>query len=155
MAKFKESDEPGGGIITTLNDRSRYNQQDRYPTTKTIGLLWTRELAARVPSDKVVINAPNPGFCKTGLMGNTSGVMKVVVQIFSALFGRSGPDGARCIVDSVIQKGPESHGMYLTEMNIKPDGELVAKVKDLQLRKRVWDEVVAHIKRKGARIEEP
>jgi len=149
MAKFKESEKPAGQILTTLNDQRQYKPQDRYPTSKVIGLLWTKELAARVPSSEVIINAPNPGFCKTGLMANQSGIMKYVVMLFATLFGRSAEDGARCIVDAAVAKGPESHGRYLSETAIKKEAPLVSGAGGAELQKKLWAETLEHLQQSG------
>jgi retinol dehydrogenase 12 len=125
MAKFKESEQPEGQILNTLNEKTKYNQQDRYPVSKTVGLLWTKELAKRIPCSDIVINAPTPGFCKTGLMGNTAGGMKYVLTLFAALFGRSAEDGARCIIDAALIKGPETHGRYLSETIVQDESPLI------------------------------
>ncbi|KAF7942248.1 hypothetical protein EAE99_000298 [Botrytis elliptica] len=97
MAKFPEKDLPQGEILAALNDANRYTQSDRYPVTKAISLLWTKELANKVASSEVIINAPTPGFCKTGLMSQTSGIMGLIVKLSMILVGRSAPDGARCL----------------------------------------------------------
>ncbi|KAF7888169.1 uncharacterized protein EAF02_002710 [Botrytis sinoallii] len=125
MAKFPEKDLPQGEILAALNDANRYTQSDRYPVTKAISLLWAKELANKVASSEVIINAPTPGFCKTGLMSPTSGIMGLIVKLSMILVGRSAPDGARCLVDAAVSGPRETHGRYLSEMQLKLESELV------------------------------
>ncbi|MCJ1390772.1 hypothetical protein MMC18_003633 [Xylographa bjoerkii] len=153
MAKFPERHQSPGHILTALNDPSEYNQQDRYATGKTIGLLWTRELAARLSSNEVVVNAVNPGFCKTGIIQNMSGMMAGMVKLTELLLGRSAADGARCIVDATLMKGVESHGKYLSEMQVKPESPLVRSDEGRELQSKIWDEIVTLLKEKGGLVQ--
>lgn len=148
MAKFNERKLPTGEIIAALNDESKYNGQDRYGTSKLIGLLWAKELAKRVEKDEIVVNAPNPGFCKTGLMKESSGIMKLMVQAFSAGVGRSPADGAKCIVDAAIVKGRESHGRYLSEAQVKDEAPMARGEEGKQLQGKLWEAIVVELKNK-------
>lgn len=149
MAKFPERKLGKGEVLSALNDPKKYHQQDRYPVTKALGLLWTKELAEKVASSEVIINAPTPGFCKTGLMRNTHGVMAYVVKFSGALLGRSAEDGARCLVSAAIEAGPETHGKYLSETHIKAESELVGGEEGKELQGRMWQEIVGLLKLHG------
>ncbi|MCJ1314391.1 hypothetical protein MMC25_008073 [Agyrium rufum] len=111
QAKFPERKEALGKVIAALNDPSSYKQQDRYATSKTVGLLWMQELAQRVSSDKIdegtTINAVNPGFCKKGITQHMSGAMAYILKMTEYTLGRSPQDGARCIVDAAVYKGKD------------------------------------------------
>lgn len=148
MAKFSERKLPTEEVIAALNDQKKYNGQDRYATSKLIGLLWAKELARRVGKDEIVVNAPNPGFCKTGLMKESSGIMKLMVGAFSAGVGRSPQDGAKCIVDAAIVKGSESHGRYLSEAQIKDEAPMARGQEGTQLQGKMWDAITAELKNK-------
>jgi retinol dehydrogenase-12 len=141
-AKFPERERPKGEILSALNDEKQYAQADRYPVSKTIGLLWTKALASKVASSEVIINAPTPGFCKTGLMGNTSGIMGFVIKLTTILLGRSVEDGARCLVDAAVVSTEKTHGRYLSETNIKAESELIRSQEGQELQTRLWDEIM-------------
>lgn len=149
MAKFPESKLGNGEVLSTLNDPKKYNQQDRYPVTKALGLLWTKALAERVASSEVIINAPTPGFCKTGLMRNTHGIMSYVVKFSGALLGRSAVDGARCLVSAAVEAGPETHGKYLSETHVKAESGMVGGEEGKKLQIRMWQEIVSLLKLHG------
>lgn len=153
MAKFPERSLAKGEILAALNDEKKYKQQDRYPTTKLISLLWTRSLASKIPSSEIIINAPAPGFCKTGLTRNQSGVMGVILKIAEVLLGRSAEDGARCIVDAAIVKGEDTHGKFLSEAKIAPESELVRSKEGQELQEKIWDEVVDVFARKDIHVQ--
>ena len=153
QASFSERKAAEGQVISTLNDRKHYLQRDRYPTSKTIGLLWTRELASRISSSEIVINAPTPGFCKTDLMRNTQGIMQYVVRLSKAMIGRSAQEGASCILDAALIKGPETHGGYLSETKIKAESALVRSEEGHKLQKDLWAEITAVFRQHSIAVE--
>jgi len=149
MAKFPERKLPTGEIIAALNDPTKYNGADRYATTKLIGLLWVKELANLTGGEQVIVNATNPGFCKTSLLKDSSGAMKYMIKAFSASLGRSPEDGAKCVLDAAIVKGDESHGRYLSEAAIKDEADIARGVEGEQLQKKLWDEIVGVLKKEN------
>ena len=149
MAKFPERKYGPGKILAALNDSSKYAQQDRYPVSKTIGLFWARELANRVSESEAVVNSVAPGFCKTGLLRNTSGFTYYASKLAETLLGRSPQEGARCIVDAAMVKGPESHGLYLSECDVKAESKLVRGVEGRQLQTILWNDTIALLKKHG------
>jgi len=153
MAKFPERKLGPGEILPALNGRAQYNQSDRYAVTKTIGLLWMRELASRVNSSDIVINAVNPGFCKTGIMRNARGIVDYASRAMQFLLGREVADGARCLVDAAVIKGPETHGLYLSEMEVKAESDLVRSDEGKELKGRLWDEIVKLLEKHGLDAE--
>ena len=142
MAKFPESCAPEGQVIASLNVQSKYQQADRYPASKAIALCWAKQIACEVPSSAFIINAPNPGFCSTGLFQSYDGIMSYVARLFQRLLGRSPVDGARCVIDAVINKGMESHGRYLSELKVKEDPQVIAKNGN-ELQQKLWKEINA------------
>lgn len=140
MAQFPQKKLPAGEVLAALNDPKQYAQKDRYPTTKLLNLLWTRSLASKVPSSEIIINASAPGFCKTGLFRDNSGVAGFVLKLAMLLLGRSAEDGARCLVDAAITKTEESHGLYLSEMKAAPESELVRSKEGEELQEKMWNE---------------
>ncbi|TGO65480.1 hypothetical protein BCON_0002g00640 [Botryotinia convoluta] len=153
MASFPEKNLLQGEILAALNDANRYTQSDRYPVTKAISLLWTKELAKKVASSEVIINAPTPGFCKTGLMSQTSGIMGLIVKLSMILVGRSAPDGARCLVDAAVSGPRETHGRYLSEMQVKLESELVRSEQGAELGKKLLEEIMDVFARKGLDVQ--
>jgi len=74
---FKEQNAPN--ILERMDDKTSFgNQMQRYYTTKLLNVLWTRELATKVTSDRVITNTVNPGFCYSGLHRHEStGIIKI------------------------------------------------------------------------------
>ncbi|KAF2657153.1 NAD(P)-binding protein [Lophiostoma macrostomum CBS 122681] len=153
-ARFSERGLPEGSILAALNDREKRDQgfdsTEQYATSKLLNLLWAREFAKRVGNADVIVNAPNPGFCKTGLQRDTAGMMRYVKLVVAAILGRRVEDGARCVVDAVLVKGEESHGKYLSEAQVTDEVEGIRGDEGVELQRRVWDEVTAWLKSEGA-----
>ncbi|KAF1978688.1 NAD(P)-binding protein, partial [Bimuria novae-zelandiae CBS 107.79] len=154
MAKFPERKLPAGQVLAALNDSNKYNNQNRYPTTNLISLLWTKELAKRAAGKGVVINAPNPGFTKSGLLRDAQVVVKYLAKGVWALLGRSPEDAARCILDATIVKGEESHGCYMCVAKISHEYELARGSEGEDLQARMWEEIIGVLKQQSVLSED-
>lgn len=126
MAPLKElEDKNGRGIFNTLNDPNKADMAGRYNVSKLLVIYACRELADKIngsakknSSTAVVINTPNPSFCKSALMlgtdqGNTTGA-----KVFEKLLARTTEEGSRTLVHGVIS-GPETNGQYLTNCHVQ------------------------------------
>jgi retinol dehydrogenase-12 len=112
---FKEQSAPN--ILERMDEKASFgNAMQRYYTTKLLNVLWTRELATKVPSDRVVINTVNPGFCYSGLHRHASAG---VINIFLWMFGWSSVQGGHCLTDALVQQ-EKSHGEYFSEQRQTP-----------------------------------
>jgi retinol dehydrogenase-12 len=156
QAKFPERNLPAGQVVAALNDPSKYDGFDRYSTTKLLGLFWAKQLAAvqDAREERVTINAVNPGFCKTGILGNAQGAMKYVMKLSTAMLGRSPEDGARCIVDAAMVKGHDSHGRYLSEAKIAEEAPVLCGAEGKDLQRRIWEEVLMVLKKESVISDE-
>jgi hypothetical protein len=63
----------------------------------------------------VVINTPNPSFCKSGLLGTE---LDFGAKMFERLLARSTEMGSQGLVHGVLS-GVESSGQYLTNCHIQ------------------------------------
>ncbi|KAF1996430.1 NAD(P)-binding protein [Amniculicola lignicola CBS 123094] len=149
MAKFPERSLPTGQMLAALNEQAKYNGQDRYQTSKVLGLLWVKELAKKTSSDEIIINAPNPGFCKTNLMHGSTGIMKYLTKGFGMALGRAPADGAKCILDGAMVKGAESHGRYLSEAAVKDEVAFARGAEGAEIQQKTWNEIIALFKKDG------
>lgn len=71
------------------------------------------------------------------------------------MVGRDAPDGARCIVEAATVKGEDSHGMFLSEMNIKAGTAMVSGEGGEKLQKDIWKEIIDVFARAGLSVQEP
>lgn len=118
LAPLKELDVNEGEIFTTLNDPKTADMGSRYPVSKLLAVYAVRELADRLRSSQrrlVIINTPNPSFCKSGLLREMD---NLGTRIFATLLARSTEMGSRALVHGIMS-GVESHGQYLTNCHVQ------------------------------------
>lgn len=110
---FKER--TASNILKRMDERETFGTaMQRYYTTKLLNVLWTKELASRIPEQKVIINTVNPGFCYSGLHRyEKTGIIKIVLWIF----GWTAEQGGHCLANAVVEHA-DSHGKYLSEQRI-------------------------------------
>jgi retinol dehydrogenase-12 len=106
----------------------------RYGETKTMNILFTRELARRLDGTGVTANAVHPGGVRTNLGAPPKPVIAVV-----GLFLKSPEVGARTSLAVALDPAfAATTGTYFTKS--KPaDGRLNAQAKDDALAKVLWD----------------
>ncbi|KAF7563967.1 hypothetical protein G7046_g140 [Stylonectria norvegica] len=148
-AKFKERDSVP--ILAAFDKPESFDFNDRYPTSKLLGQLFITELVKRVPPSVAVINAPNPGMCKSGLIRDLdSGIVGFIMGIVTAIVARPTAIGARAITDAAIKHGSESHGQYVEDGKIQPMAPLVYKPEGAKIAKVLWEETMNELAFAGA-----
>lgn len=136
---------PAGKVLKTLSDEKQADMASRYFLSKLIVLLYIQELAKHSPQGdlargpSVIINCPNPGWCKTGLFRQDDG--GAFARNLLKLIGRTGEVGARTLT-SAIAAGSDSHGCYMTECRVKPAGVWVRSQGGQAVQKKIWKELV-------------
>ncbi|KAI9148973.1 Short chain dehydrogenase virG [Paramyrothecium foliicola] len=134
-------------ILANFDREDLFESNDRYWTSKLLGHLFLTELARRIPSSAVVINAPNPGLCYgSNLMNDYNGsIYGLILSVMIRLVGRSAEMGARALTDAVVRHGPESHGQYLEDGRLQPMAPLVYTSKGAELAKQLWAETMSEL----------
>ncbi|KAF5693132.1 alcohol dehydrogenase [Fusarium denticulatum] len=108
-------DEKAGKIFSRLNDPERSIMESRYYVSKLIVLYITREIASRFGASEksnVIINAPNPSYCISGLMREKQDVAP------PDFLARSTEMGSRALVAGVLA-GQESNGQYMNNCQVR------------------------------------
>ncbi|TVY63025.1 Short chain dehydrogenase atnD [Fusarium oxysporum f. sp. cubense] len=108
-------DEKAGKIFSRLNNPEKSIMESRYYVSKLIVLYITREIAARLTASEkssVIINAPNPSYCKSGLLREKQ---EVAPPDFMA---RTSEMGSRALVAGVLA-GQESNGQYMNNCQVR------------------------------------
>lgn len=135
-------------ILTALSDPKTANMAARYPLSKLIVQLCTHELAAKVDefnkttAHQVIVNVANPGWCKTDLFRYKSDPLPVRVML--SLVGRTAEEGSRTLVHA-LTAGPESHGKYLSECQIKPESVFTQSERGTRIQTRLWRELLERL----------
>lgn len=89
----------------------------RYPLSKLLVFFGVRAFADKLAKDKgrlVVINTPNPSWCKSQLMRESS---SAALRFGERILARSTEEGSRTLVHSILS-GEESNGQYLNNCQV-------------------------------------
>jgi NAD(P)-dependent dehydrogenase (short-subunit alcohol dehydrogenase family) len=117
LAPTKDLEVAAGGksIFARLNDPNNVDMEARYSVSKLLVIYVTRELASMMAaSDKpaVIVNTPNPSYCKSGLLREAPGPAP------PSFLARTTEMGSRALVHGLLA-GPESSGQYLTNCHVQ------------------------------------
>jgi NAD(P)-dependent dehydrogenase (short-subunit alcohol dehydrogenase family) len=108
---------PGRSIFSRLNDPTVDDDMDmRYNISKLLVIYVTRELASRMSASgkksSVIVNTPNPSYCKSGLLRETKSAPP------PDFLARTSEMGSRALVNGLLA-GPETNGKYLTNCHVQ------------------------------------
>ncbi|KEF55002.1 uncharacterized protein A1O9_08654 [Exophiala aquamarina CBS 119918] len=118
LTKMRELNAPD--LYAKLNDKSTFDQNDRYNISKALEVLFIRELVSRLGDDKsVVIDLVNPGLCWSELDRNNPLPLRVILFLFRSAFARSTEVGSRTLVHGAIA-GQSSHGEFMCDGHNQP-----------------------------------
>lgn len=117
LAPLGELDPGKGGIFNSLNNKQTASMTARYPLSKLLVVFGVRALTDRLAQKDgplIVINTPNPSFCKSKLMRemNSSGF-----RLMEKLLARTTEEGSRALVHG-ITADEKSNGQYLTNCRV-------------------------------------
>jgi NAD(P)-dependent dehydrogenase (short-subunit alcohol dehydrogenase family) len=130
------------GVFVALSDEKTAKMDERYPVTRLLGVLLTRELVSRLGDDPgVVVNLVETGFCDTELSRENNGIEEVAFNLWKRLFARTAEQGSRTVVAGA-SAGKESHGAFMVNGVPAPEalGKWCQSKEGGLAGKRVWDE---------------
>jgi len=129
---------PQGQVLSSLSNEKSADMAGRYFLSKLLVQLSAQELAARTQNSGVIVNCPSPGWCKTPLFRQDDG--GAIGRNMLRLIGRTGEIGARTLV-SAITAGPETHGQYLSESQVKNASVWIRSSEGQSVQKEFWSEL--------------
>lgn len=123
------------------------NKADRYNVSKLLQVLVVRSLAQLLPPGPsgdvpVIINAVDPGLCKTGLAREVRRLQKVIFNLVNTAIGRTAEEGSKTLVYAASAPR-ETHGQYLACNKVATPSDFVVSKDGIKTQGRVWDELVA------------
>ncbi|KEF52195.1 uncharacterized protein A1O9_11822 [Exophiala aquamarina CBS 119918] len=135
-----------GQIFHSISNQQTADMKGRYFFSKLPVMLLVKYLASVLEKSAVqghdnkppvTLNNVAPGLCVTNLLRDFSMAEKMVVR----MIGRSSEHGARTLVHGATA-GPETHGQYLSECEIKDASPFVRSTEGDQTAERLWLELV-------------
>lgn len=146
----------GESVLEFLSNEARWKDKitdDRYYLSKGILQMLVQQLTANMSKENgssgnppVIVNCVAPGYCKTDLFRTSGTAMR---KMSLRLIGREAEIGARTLVVGAVGQtgGVESHGMYMSEGEVKGSGSKWFKTEQgREIGRRIWGEVCDLIK---------
>ncbi len=129
----------GGRLdLDDLQSEKSYAAMRVYGTTKLCNILFTRELAKRVPA--LHANCFHPGVVRTGFGKNETGIWKVLTTLGSPFF-RSPERGARSLMWlATSAEGGRLSGEYVVDEKVRQPS---AAARDPDLARALWERSAA------------
>ncbi|OAQ98090.1 hypothetical protein LLEC1_06709 [Akanthomyces lecanii] len=147
-AQLKAPGDPQQDIFDALSDADTADMAQRYPLSKLMGHLCSRQLAQHVTSasranNSVVVNWVNPGWCRTELSRSKSkSIPKIILM---PVMGWSAEKGSRSLVHGVTAT-KETHGHYLSEGHIKEESSYVRSDEGRHAGERIWRDLQKRVR---------
>lgn len=132
-----------GDTFSALSD-PKSSMAMRYPLSKLIEHLCFLELAARTRDTPVTINVVNPGWCLTELSRYRG--EPFIQKVMALIFRRTSEAGGKTLVHAVTA-GPDTHGKYLSECQVKPMSVYVRSAAGVEAQKRLYSELVKRLEK--------
>ncbi|CAH2237694.1 jg11370 [Pararge aegeria aegeria] len=126
----------------TLDDITKtWKEQSflRYANTKLCDVLWTRELAKRLPRG-VTVNTLHPGIVSTSIFNNLAPFIKKIILVITFLLFKNATEGAQTTIHLCVSpKLEDSTGGYYVDCK-KTKCAKIAENDDLAI--KVWERTV-------------
>lgn len=109
--------------------------------SQVLGVLFARELAARLP-DPVVACTVNPGYCRSNLfraVENERYIGWVFALLRNVFFARSTEEGSKTLVHATVDREERSmHGRYLSSCQIAEESDFVFTPEGKAFSSKLW-----------------
>ncbi|KGO76433.1 Short-chain dehydrogenase/reductase SDR [Penicillium italicum] len=135
-----------GGIFKSLNNKEASNMAGRYPLSKLLVCFGVRAFANQLAQSKaplVIINTPNPSFCKSQLARETANIR---FRVSEKLLARSTEEGSRALVHGIMAD-EKSNGQYLTNCRVHSPSCIVTDKKGVIFQEAFFKELVTKLER--------
>ncbi|KAM7200666.1 retinol dehydrogenase 14 [Naviculisporaceae sp. PSN 640] len=142
---------PAKSLINHINNENKFDNQRQYFLVKLAAWFVVQGLVAqqrKLGEQKVVINASDPGLCKTGMLRSFPLIVRAIMAVRYWFLGRSVEEGARTLV-SATGLGAESNGKFWRNDRFSELSELVDSEDGRELARRTWEDVLGILKASG------
>ncbi|ROW12012.1 hypothetical protein VPNG_05203 [Cytospora leucostoma] len=108
-------------VLPQYDTKENFETFAWYAGSKLLLVFFVSRLAELVDPADVLINVPNPGLTRySGLDRYASLGVRTFMKFFRLTLGRSLETSASIYLDAVLVRGPESHGSFISDWEIKP-----------------------------------
>ncbi|KAK7012897.1 hypothetical protein R3P38DRAFT_1532088 [Favolaschia claudopus] len=128
----------------------------RYLLTKLLNIFFVRAFNDRLPSSTpLVINAINPGLCKTELSREEHGIASLFTAIFLNIFAFSAEQGSRQLVYGAVANAdnPEAlRGQFISACQVTEVSDFVLSHEGVKAQDQLWDELIGILGRVDSKV---
>src|SRR5882762_2703352 len=107
-----------------------------------LNVLFVRELTKRLPQKtRLIVDAVNPGFCKSNLRSNLPTWLKILFGLQELFLGRTTEEGSRRLVLGALgyqDREDELHGAYVSECELQEVSDYALSPEGEEVQKRIW-----------------
>ncbi|CDZ96633.1 Dehydrogenases with different specificities (related to short-chain alcohol dehydrogenases) [Phaffia rhodozyma] len=116
----------GQTVYGHFDDKTKYSKMYRYPDSKLAVVAFVEQLATHVPASEVIINNVTPGMCLTDFDKNLPFGLKQILWLARRIMARTAEEGARTYIYAAEVADAETHGRYIANNQVDPDGYALA-----------------------------
>ncbi|KAF9485551.1 NAD(P)-binding protein [Pholiota conissans] len=138
-------DSPNPLRLLGAEKESAKHMKTRYEDTKLLNVFFVRALNERLVHKSVVVNAPNPGFCYSGLRRNFSGIVVTpLVWLMEVILARTTEEGSRQLVFAAIgnEGKDEMRGAYISMSEVNEPSDFVISEEGRVAQDKLWDNLI-------------
>ncbi|KAK7031656.1 hypothetical protein R3P38DRAFT_2774153 [Favolaschia claudopus] len=141
-------------LLLKPNVQSYAHQQD----SAVLNILFVRAFNERLPaSTPLVINAVNPGLCKTDLLRETQGIAALIVGMILNIVAFTAEEGSRQLVFGALgnaDRPNDLRGEYLSACRVFEVSDFILSADGVKAQDQLWDELVDILGQVDSRVPE-
>ncbi|KAH9479749.1 Short chain dehydrogenase sol3 [Psilocybe cubensis] len=130
---------------------------ERYRGTKLLNILFARALNDRLHRKPIIVNAPNPGFCASGILRNYNTLpLRIRTWFMELLLARTPEQGSRQFVWAAIggeEKKDELRGTYISLAQVSEPSDYILSEEGKFAQDKIWADLIAELTRIDTRIQ--
>lgn len=120
----------------------------QYPKTKTLNILFVRELASRLPANSpLIVNCVTPSLCKTGLRHEFPRLLSWIYVVVDATISWSAERGSRQLIFAALgyeKREDDLKGVYISSSKIAEPSDFIISDEGAAVQKQAWVSVLVH-----------
>ncbi|CAK5283324.1 unnamed protein product [Mycena citricolor] len=129
---------------------------NRYFLTKLLNVFFVRAFNDRLPlATPVVIDTVNPGFCRSELIREAVGLIRLVFPIMQLLLAHPTEVGSRQLVYAALGEGngEKLRGQFITNYGVAEVSDFILTPMGVKLQDRLWDDLIDILKKVDPKVD--
>ncbi|THV05577.1 NAD(P)-binding protein [Dendrothele bispora CBS 962.96] len=132
----------GTDILKAISSKDYFNKTSvpgQYSDSKLLNVLFARDLQSRLLQPKITVNSLNPGFCKSSLRNDLSGLARLVNPLMEKALAYTTEEGSRQLVYAAIGGSEEEmKGGYVSFSKVIEPSDFAISEEGAAMEKKIW-----------------